>query len=60
MEHIFYIVKVHDIGEVYNYEYTDLARAKQLLSGVRLECSLWECDRRTGRRLQLESHGKVS
>lgn len=60
MEHIFYIVKVHDIGETYSYEYTDLDRAKRLLSDVRLECSLWKCDRRTGSRIQLDSHGKAS
>ena len=54
MEHIYYIVRVHDIGEIYNYEFTDLAKAKYLMSVERLECSLWECNRKTGARLQLD------
>jgi len=60
MEHIYYIVRVHDIGEIYNYEFTDLAKAEYLMSVERLECSLWECNRKTGTRLQLDARKAAS
>ncbi len=53
VEQNYYIVMVQDIGEVYEYEFVDLARAEYLMSVERLECSLWECNRKTGLRIQL-------
>ena len=60
MENVYYIVRVHDIGEILEYEFLDLARAKRLMSVEMLECSLWQVNRRTGTRLRLEGHNAVS
>jgi len=60
MEHIYYIVKVHDIGEILDYEFSDLAKAQYLMSIERLECSLWECNRKTGTRLRLDARKAAS
>ena len=60
MEHIFYIVRVHDIGEILDYEFSELEKAQHLMDVEMLECSLWECDRRTGTRLRLDAHQAVS
>ena len=59
MEHIYYIVRVHDIGEIYNYEFTDLAKAEYLMSVERLECSLWECNPQSRNRRLLDSRNSA-
>lgn len=60
MEHIYYVVRVHDIGEILNYEFSDLEKAKYLMSVEQLECSLWQCDRRTGTWLRLDERKAAS
>ena len=55
MEHMYYIVRVHDIGEILEYEFQDLARAERLMAVEMLECSLWQVNRRTGIRRRIKS-----
>ena len=52
-EQKYFIVLVQDIGEVYEYEFDDLAQAQYLMSIEMLPCSLWECNWKTGSRRQL-------
>ena len=59
-EPVYYVVKVHDIGEILNYEFSDLAKAKHLMAVEMLECSLWECNMKTGVRQCLDAHKAVS
>jgi len=59
MEHMYYIVRVHDIGEILEYEFQDLAKAERLMAVEMLECSLWQVNRRTGTRLRLDEHKAV-
>ena len=51
----YYIVKVQDFGEVYEYEYPDLDKARHLMSVEQLPCSLWECSHLSNHRSLLES-----
>lgn len=60
MEIIFYVVRVHDSGEILDYEFSDLEKARHLMDVEMLECSLWKCDRRNGTRLQLDAHLAVN
>ena len=60
METIFYVVRVHDIGEILDYEFSDLEKAQHFMKGEKLECSLWKCDRRNGTRLRIDTHPAVN
>lgn len=60
MNSMYYIVRVHDTGEILEYEFPDLARAERLMSVEMLECSLWQVNCRTGIRLRLEEHKVAS
>jgi len=55
MDTRYYIVKVQDYGEVYEYEFPDLDRARYLMSVELLPCSLWECSSQTSNRRLLDS-----
>ena len=48
MGHQPYIVRVQDIGEIYEYGYTTLQAAQYLMSIERLPCSLWVLNQQTG------------
>ena len=50
---------VREKGEL-NYEFSDRAKAEHLMAVEMLECSLWECDMKTGARQCLEAHKAVS
>ena len=55
MDTQYYIVMVQDYGEVYEYEFTDLDKARYLMSVEQLPCSLWECGLRSCQRRLMES-----
>ena len=59
-DRVYYVVKVHDIGEILNYEFSDRTKAEHLMAVEMLECSLWECDMKTGARQCLDAHKAVS
>ena len=48
MGHQPFIVRVQDIGEIYEYGYTTLQAAQYLMSIERLPCSLWVFNQQTG------------
>lgn len=50
----YYIVVVQDIGEMLEYEFADLAKAKCLMDVEALPCSLWACYRKTGERIKMD------
>ena len=43
MDTRYYIVMVQVYGEVYEFEFLDLNKARYLMSVEQLPCSLWEC-----------------
>lgn len=51
----YYIVMVQDYGEVYEYEFPDLDKARYLMSVEQLPCSLWECSSHSSNRRLLDS-----
>ena len=55
MDSLYYIVMVQDYGEVYEYEFPDLDKARYLMSVEQLPCSLWECCAHSRQRRMLES-----
>ena len=55
MDNRYYIVMVQDYGEVYEYEFPNLEKARYLMSVEQLACSLWECTPLSSQRKLLES-----
>ena len=54
MDTHYYVVRVQDYGEVYEYEFSALEGAHHLMDAERLPCSLWECDLLSGNRRLLD------
>ena len=59
MDTRYYIVMVQDYGEVYEYEFPDLDRARYLMSVEQLPCSLWECSPQSSNRRLLDSRNET-
>lgn len=55
MDTQYYIVIVQDYGEVYEYEFPDLDKARCLMNAEQLPCSLWECNAHSSTRRKLDS-----
>ena len=55
MDTHYYVVMVQDYGEVYEYEFPELEKARCLMSVERLPCSLWECSPLSCNRRLLDS-----
>lgn len=55
MDTRYYILMVQDYGEVYEYEFPDLDKARYLMSVEQLPCSLWECTCHSSNRRLLDS-----
>lgn len=55
MDNRYYIVMVQDYGEVYEYEFPNLEKARYLMRVEQLACSLWECTPLSSQRKLLES-----
>ena len=59
MDTRYYIVMVQDYGEVYEYEFPDLNKARYLMSVEQLPCSLWECCSQSNNRRLLDTRNEA-